>query len=51
MLSRSYIDNEYFEHMGDIIYPKEVQLNKTNITDTEADLELSIPNDLISINI
>ena len=39
------IDNIYFEHMVDRIYPAELQLNKANSSDTEApflDLNLSI---------
>ena len=38
------IDNIYFEHMVDWIYPAELQLNKANSSDTEApflDLNLS----------
>ena len=45
------IDIEYFEQMVDIPYPKELQLNKTNASDTETlflDLHLSISNDMIS---
>ena len=41
------IDNIYFEHMVDRIYPAELQLNKSNSSDTEApflDLNLSISN-------
>ena len=41
------IDNPYFEGMVNQIYPPELQLNKTNTTDTEApflDLHLSIAN-------
>ena len=30
------IDNIYFEHMFDRIYPAELQLNKANSSDTEA---------------
>ena len=30
------IDNIYFEHMVDRIYPAELQLNKANSSDTEA---------------
>ena len=29
------IDNSYFEHMADRIYPAELQLNKANSSDTE----------------
>ena len=41
------IDNPYFEGMVNRIYPPELQLNKTNTSDTEApflDLHLSISN-------
>ena len=41
------IDDIYFEHRFDPIYPAELQLNKTNFSDTEApvlDLDLTIPN-------
>ena len=45
------IDNTYFEHIVDRIYPAELQLNKANSSDTEApffffilDLNLSISN-------
>ena len=46
-----HIDDEYFKHMINIIYPKELQLNKMNTSDTEApflDLNVSISNDIIS---
>ena len=39
------IDNPYFEGMVNQLYPPELQLNKTNISDTEApflDLHLSV---------
>ena len=42
-----HIDDEYFKQMVDTIYPKELRLNKTNTSDTEApflDLNLSISN-------
>ena len=45
------IDNTYFEGMVKQIYPPELQLNKTNNTDTEApflDLRLSIANWFVS---
>ena len=45
------IDNIHFEHMVHRIYPAELQLNKTNASDTEAaflDLNLSIHNDIVS---
>lgn len=48
------IDNVYFEHMVDKIYPKELQLNKANASDTEApflDLFLTISNGTISSKI
>ena len=40
-------DNPYFEGMVNQIYPPELQLNKANISDTEApflDLHLSVAN-------
>ena len=43
------IDNPYFEGMVNQIYPPELQLNKANISDTEApflDLHLSVAMDL-----
>ena len=45
------IDNPYFEGMVNQIYPPELQLNKANITDTEApflDLHLSVANGFVS---
>ena len=39
------IDNNFFDNMVNGIYPSELQLNKTNVSDTEAsflDLHLSI---------
>ena len=45
------IDNPYFEGMVNQIYPSELQLNKTNTSDTEApflDLRLSISNGFVS---
>ena len=48
------IDNPYFEGMVKHIYPPELQLNKANITDTEAqflDLHLSIANEFVSSKI
>ena len=45
------IDNLYFEGMVNQIYPPELQLNKTNISDTEApflDLYLFISNGFVS---
>ena len=48
------IDNPYFEGMVNQIYSSELQLNKTNTSDTEAtlmDLHLSISNGFISSKI
>ena len=48
------IDNIYFEHMIDRIYPAELQLNKANSSDIEAqflDLNLSISNGTVSTKI
>ena len=45
------IDNVYFDNMVSQIYPSELQLNKTNTSDTKAaflDLHLSISNDIVS---
>ena len=45
---------KYFEQMVDTIYPKELQLNTTNTSDTEAsfrDLNQLIANDIISTKI
>ena len=45
------IDNPYFEGMVNQIYPPELQLNKDNISDTEApflDLHLSVANGFVS---
>ena len=45
------IVNPYFEQMVGQIYPTELQLNKSNSSDTEAaflDLYLSITNDIVS---
>ena len=41
------IDNDFFDSMANRIYPSELQLNKTNVSDAEAsflDLHLSISN-------
>ena len=49
-----HIDNIYFEHMFDWIYPAELQLNKANSSDTEApflDLNLSISDGIFSTKI
>ena len=48
------IDNPYFEGNVNQIYPPELQLNKANITDTEApflDLHLSVANGFVSSKI
>ena len=48
------IDNPYFEGMVNQIYPSELQLNKDNISDTEApflDLHLSVANGFVSSKI
>ena len=48
------IDNSYFEGMVNQIYPPELQLNKTNISDSEAsflDLHLSVANGFVSSKI
>ena len=48
------IDNPYFEGMVNQIYPSELQLNKANISDTEApflDLHLSVANGFVSSKI
>ena len=48
------IDNPYFEGMVNQIYSPELQLNKANISDTEApflDLHLSVANGFVSSKI
>ena len=48
------IYNVYFDNMVSQIYASELQLNKTNTSDTEAtflDLHLSISNDIVSTKI
>ena len=48
------IDNSYFEGMVNRIYPPELQLNKSNTSDTEApflDWHLSISNEFVSSKI
>ena len=48
------IDNPYFEGMVYQIYPSELQLNRANISDTEApflDLHLSVANGFVSSKI
>ena len=45
-----YIDNPYLEGMVNQTYPPELQLNKANISDTEApflDLHLSVANGFV----
>ena len=47
-------DNTFFDSMVNHIYPSELQLNKANVSDTEAsflDLHLSISNGFVKINI
>ena len=48
------IDNPYFEGIVNHIYPPELQLNKANVSDTEApflDLHLSVSNGFVSSKI
>ena len=48
------IDNNFFNSMVDCIYPSEPQLNKANVSDTEApflDLHLSISDGFVKIEI
>ena len=50
------INNVYFDNMVSQIYPSELQLNKANISDTEAafiglHLHVSISNDIVSTKI
>ena len=48
------INNVYFDNMVSQIYPSELQLNKANISNTEAaflDLHLSISNNIVSAKI
>ena len=48
------INNVYFDNLVSQIYLSELQLNKTNTSDTEAaflDLHLSISNDIVSTKI
>ena len=50
----SNVNNVYFDNMVSQIYPSELQLNKANTSDTEAeflDLHLSISNDIVSTKI
>ena len=47
-------DNDFFDSMGNCIYPSELQLNKANVTDTEAsflDLHLSVSDGFVKIRI
>ena len=48
------IDNDFFDSMVNRIYPLEFQLNKTNVSDTEAsflDLHLSISDGFVKTKI
>ena len=48
------IDNTFFDSMANHVYPLEPQLNKANVSDTEAsffDLHLSIPDVFVKIKI
>ena len=48
------IDNNFFDNMVNRIYPSELQLNKTNVSDTEAsflDLHLSISDGFVMTKI
>ena len=48
------IDNTFFDSMGNHIYPSELQLNKANVSDTEAPffyLHLSISDGFVKTNI
>ena len=48
------IDNNFFESMVNRIYPSELQLNKANVSDTEAsflDLHLSISDGFVKTKI
>ena len=48
------VNNVYFDNMVNQIYPSELQLNKSNTSDTKAmflDLQLSISNDIVSTKI
>ena len=48
------INKDYFDNMVSQIYPSELQLNKTNASDTESaflDLHLSISNDIVPTKI
>ena len=46
------VDNNFFYSMGNRIYPSELQLNKANMSDTEAlflDLHLSLSDGFVKI--
>ena len=48
------IDNNFFDSMVNRIYPTELQLNKANVSDTEAsflDLHLSLSDDFVKTKI
>ena len=48
------IDNNFFDSMFNRIYPSELQLNKTNVSDTEVsflDLHLSISDGIVQTKI
>ena len=48
------IDNNFFDSMVNCIYPAELQLNKANVSDTEAsfsDLHLSISDGFVKTKI
>ena len=48
------IDNDYFDSMVNRIYPSELQLNKANVSDTEAsflDLHLSVSDGFVKTKI
>ena len=49
-----HIDNNFFDSMVNRIYPSELQLNKVNVSDTEAsflDLHLSISDGFVKTKI
>ena len=48
------IDNDFFDSMVNRMYPSELQLNRANVSDTEAsflDLHLSISDDFVKTEI
>ena len=54
MLGLLNIDNPYFEGLVNQIYPPELRLNKSNISDTESpflDLHLPVANGFVSSKI